>query len=127
MTNIYRVVLLVIGHDDIDAAGVERMIENVRYPNHSIAPRVMEIETREVEWTDDHPLNQERTQAEAFEELFEAVEWYHVLVENSDRKRHLIAIEARTPEEARKLVAVDWGDENIREVTRAAEEDEDAD
>lgn len=42
--------------------------------------------------------------------------FYHVLVE-IDGRRFLIAIEARSALEARKLVAADWGDENIREVT----------
>ncbi len=42
--------------------------------------------------------------------------WYHVLVETPGGKRHLIAIEAASALEARRLVAADWGDERIREV-----------
>jgi hypothetical protein len=37
-------------------------------------------------------------------------------VETSDGKRHVIAIEADSAIEARRLVAVDWGDESVREV-----------
>lgn len=42
--------------------------------------------------------------------------WYHVLVEAPDGKRHLIAIEATSAIDARRLIAADWGDNNIREV-----------
>lgn len=42
--------------------------------------------------------------------------WYHVAVDTSDGKRYLIAIEATSALEARRLVAADWGDESIREV-----------
>lgn len=42
--------------------------------------------------------------------------WYHVLVEAPGGKRYLIAIEAISAQEARRLVATDWGDESIREV-----------
>lgn len=42
--------------------------------------------------------------------------WYHVLVEAPDGKQHLIAIEAHSAMEARRLVAADWGNESIREV-----------
>ena len=45
--------------------------------------------------------------------------WYHVLVEAPDGKRHLIAIEARSANEARQLIAADWGEESVREVTSA--------
>jgi hypothetical protein len=42
--------------------------------------------------------------------------WYHVAVDTPDGKRYLIAIEATSALEARRLVAADWGNENIREV-----------
>jgi len=42
--------------------------------------------------------------------------WYHVLVESPAGKRHLIAVEATSALQARRLVAADWGDENVREV-----------
>jgi len=42
--------------------------------------------------------------------------WYHVLVDALDGKRFLIAIEATSALEARRLVAADWGDERVREV-----------
>lgn len=68
---VHKVTLLVIDTDDIGAAGVKEVLENTRYPNHCIGPRIMQIQTREVEWSDDHPLNNRNTQARAIAELFE--------------------------------------------------------
>jgi hypothetical protein len=46
--------------------------------------------------------------------------WYHVLVETpSDGRRFLIAVEATSALRARQIVAVDWGDQNVREVKSA--------
>lgn len=45
-------------------------VENARYPNHCIAPSVMQIDTAEVEWSDGHPLNHGDTTAEEFDRLF---------------------------------------------------------
>ena len=42
--------------------------------------------------------------------------WYHVSVDMPDGKRHMIAIKATSALEARRLIAADLGDENIREV-----------
>lgn len=70
---IHRVVLLIVDSDDIGAESVADVIENARYPNHCIGPSVMRIDTREVEWSDEHPLNQSDTSQKAFEELFKEV------------------------------------------------------
>jgi hypothetical protein len=43
--------------------------------------------------------------------------WYHVLVEQPDGKRFLIAIEASSAVEAQRRVAADWEGAIIREVT----------
>ena len=72
-TKIHKVVLMIVDHDDIGAADVVEVLENTRYPNHCIGPHVMHTETREVEWTDDHPLNQRGTSAKTFETLFAPV------------------------------------------------------
>jgi hypothetical protein len=42
--------------------------------------------------------------------------WYHVSVEAPDGKRYMIAIKATSALEARRLIAADFGDENIRGV-----------
>lgn len=47
-------------------------------------------------------------------------QWYHVLVEAPDGKRHRIAIEAISAIEARQLIAADWGDKSICEIKTAS-------
>lgn len=72
MTKVHKVTLLIVDHDNLGARGVVETLENHRYPNHCIAPGVMSIETQEVEWSDDHPLNNRKTQAAAAQNLFGA-------------------------------------------------------
>lgn len=54
---VHKVVLLVVDHDEVGAEEVGEVLEHNRYPNHCMAPSVMHVETREVDWSDDHPLN----------------------------------------------------------------------
>lgn len=67
---IHKLVVLVIDFDGLGAEGVRDEMTSIRYPNDCIAPGVVSIETREVEWSDDHPLNKRDTWKQAFEELF---------------------------------------------------------
>jgi hypothetical protein len=67
---VHAITLLIVDHDDLGAGEIRTVLENQSYPNDCIRPRVMRIDTREVEWTDQHPLNSTRTQRSAFEELF---------------------------------------------------------
>lgn len=67
---VHKVVLLVVDHDNLGPEGLRQEIENVNYPNDCVSPGVMSIETREIEWTDDHPLNLGRTQRAEFARLF---------------------------------------------------------
>lgn len=69
-TKVHRIVLLVVDDDNLGTAGVKNVIENVRYPNHCIAPLVISCETKEVEWTDEHPLNNADTMRQVFAEMF---------------------------------------------------------
>lgn len=43
--------------DELGPAGAVALLENARYPNHIMGPVVMDLEEREVEFSDDHPLN----------------------------------------------------------------------
>ncbi len=61
---------MVLDFDGLDQEGVKVEIENTHYANHCINPKVTNIETREVEWSDDHPLNNRGKSEQAFEELF---------------------------------------------------------
>lgn len=70
MKKIHKVTLLIVDDDDLGAASVKDEIENTNYPNDCIRPTVMEIDTREVVWSDDHPLNNSRTMLAEFRRLF---------------------------------------------------------
>lgn len=69
-TKVHRIVLLVVDTDDIGDNDVRAVLENTHYPNRCISPQVMKIDTREVEWSDEHPLNKRDTQRKAFNDLF---------------------------------------------------------
>lgn len=56
MIKVHKVTLLIVDHDDVGSE-VKQILEDQRYPNRCISPTVLQIETREVEWTDEHPLN----------------------------------------------------------------------
>jgi len=73
MVQVHKITLVVIDHDDIGAASVRDHLQDTHYPNHCIAPIVLEIDTRQVEWSDDHPLNQKRTQATEVGRIFQAL------------------------------------------------------
>ena len=67
----YKVTVLVIGDDELEESGIREEMENVRYPNHCMYPRIMEIEEADIgEWTDEHPLNQRDTKQAEFEKIF---------------------------------------------------------
>lgn len=70
-TKVHRLVVLVIDHDDLGADGVREVLEHTKYPSWCINPDVKHIETREVEWSDEHPLNQGDTCDEAYAALFD--------------------------------------------------------
>jgi hypothetical protein len=68
---VHKITLSVIDLEDVGAEEIKNILENQKYPNYCIAPRVEEQEEREIgEFTDDHPLNKGDTAREAFKELF---------------------------------------------------------
>ena len=73
-TKVHRVEVLIIDHDDLGVDGVRLEMENVRYPNHCLSPDVVRIDTREVDWDDEHPLNHRDTKDAAYLALFAAEE-----------------------------------------------------
>jgi len=70
MTSVYKIELLIVNNDKLSEDELICVIENAHYPNRCIYPRVMKIEKREVEWSDDHPLNKRDQKRQAYEELF---------------------------------------------------------
>lgn len=69
MSRVYKVTLFVL--DPGDSIGGEGelcgQLENLHHPEFVT---VMDIQSREVQWNDDHPLNKKDTQREAFDKLF---------------------------------------------------------
>jgi len=68
---IHKVELLIVDHDGTGAEEIKSVIENAGYPNDCISPNVMSITTKEIEWSDDHPLNMLNKQKSEFRKLFE--------------------------------------------------------
>lgn len=69
-TQVHRIVLFVVDHDQLGAAEVASVLEDARYPNRCIHPQVIVTETREVEWVDSHPLNYRSKAVAAVADLF---------------------------------------------------------
>ncbi|KKN69878.1 hypothetical protein LCGC14_0437020 [marine sediment metagenome] len=54
----YRVTLVIVDHDELGPDEISSVLENSRYPNHCIYPRVAHLEGLDIgEWVDSHPLN----------------------------------------------------------------------
>lgn len=70
-TKVYRIVVCIIDHEDVGAESSARMIVDARYPARCISPHVLDVEERQVEWSDEHPLNHASTSKEAWRLLFE--------------------------------------------------------
>lgn len=65
--------LMFIDFDNVGMAGAKQLIEEAELPNHIHPGNVTSIEERDIgEWHDDHPLNDRKTRAAAFQLLFEA-------------------------------------------------------
>ena len=54
---VFKIEVLVIDFDEVGKEEITYLIENTRYPNHCMSPSVKNIESREITWSDDHPLN----------------------------------------------------------------------
>lgn len=67
----HKITITVLDFDNIGEDSIVDHIENTRYPNHCINPKVLKIESKEIgEWNDDHPLNKKETSEEYIERLF---------------------------------------------------------
>lgn len=69
-TRVYKIELLVVDHDGLGESNLTDVIEHARYPNWCISPVVMAINSHEVEWDDNHPLNNRTTMRDAYDDLF---------------------------------------------------------
>ena len=69
---VYKIELCVIDFEALGESETKEIIESQKYPNYCIAPRVKAIESREVEWSDEHPLNKKATADQEYHRLFAA-------------------------------------------------------
>jgi hypothetical protein len=67
---VHKITLLVVDFDQLGSKEITAVLENENYPNHCMYPSVLNVETKDVEWSDSHPLNNSRTKRAAAEELF---------------------------------------------------------
>jgi len=68
---VYKVTLQIIDFDQLGEEDIKMQIENVRYPNDCLSPKVRHIEVRDIgKWHDNNPLNNRATAAKEFERLF---------------------------------------------------------
>lgn len=67
---VYRMEVLVIDHDQLGPDGARSALENARYPNDCMSPKVVALDERLLDWSDDHPLNKRDGWKPAYEALF---------------------------------------------------------
>ena len=71
MTNVYKIELCVIDHDEIGADGIAEVLQDTKYPNRCIKPKVVTIEGKDIgEWDDNNLLNYRDTQKQELARLF---------------------------------------------------------
>ena len=66
----FKIELLVLDFDGLGEDGVRDALESAHYPNHCISPNVKAVQAREVEWSDEHPLNKRSTADAEYRRLF---------------------------------------------------------
>lgn len=70
----YKLEILVIDYDEVDQGTgeeIKELIENQKFPNYCINPRVMAIQSADIgPWTDDHPLNKRDTSESEYRRIF---------------------------------------------------------
>jgi hypothetical protein len=67
---VHKIELFVVDHDGLGGEEVRDVLENARYPNRCIYPRVLSVDTRDIVWSDSHPLNRTSTADAEVERLF---------------------------------------------------------
>lgn len=70
-TRVLKLEVLIVNHDGLSDEEIKSVVENTKYPNWCISPEVLKLESREVDWSDDHPLNKRSTRQQAIDELFQ--------------------------------------------------------
>lgn len=67
----YKVELVIIDFDKLGPEGILDTLEETRYANDCIYPKVVNIESADIgEWTDEHPLNNSNSMLREYNRLF---------------------------------------------------------
>jgi hypothetical protein len=67
----YKLEILIIDFDGLGSKGIIEELENTRFANDCIDPKVMDIEERDIgEWHDEHPLNPSISAEEEYKKLW---------------------------------------------------------
>lgn len=68
----YKVEILIIDFDQVGAEDIKLLMEQVKYPNYCLSPRVMNIKEADIgEWDDNHLLNHHDTMQAEYNRIFE--------------------------------------------------------
>ena len=66
----YKLEILVIDFDECGES-IAGYIENANYPNDCVTPQILSIKEADIgEWSDDHPLNSNKTRDAAVKKYF---------------------------------------------------------
>ncbi|NJL54111.1 hypothetical protein HC928_02345 [bacterium] len=67
---VYRIEIMVVDFAELGEEEIVEVLQTTKYPNWCMHPKVIDIEAREVQWNDGHPLNNYETVNEEFVKLF---------------------------------------------------------
>lgn len=70
VVKVHKVEIMIIDHDQLGAEGVRDVIMNQVWPNDCIMPKVTSVESQDVEYHDQHPLNIGLLWRDAYAKLF---------------------------------------------------------
>jgi hypothetical protein len=68
MIKAYKIEILVLDFEDGGEEAIRDLVERSRHLN----AKVMSLKSVDIDWSDDHPLNQCGTSARAYQDLFSA-------------------------------------------------------
>lgn len=66
MMKVFKLEVMVLDFEDSDIEVIKEILEQNRY----LSATVMSHKSADIEWSDEHPLNESGTQARAYQDLF---------------------------------------------------------
>jgi hypothetical protein len=71
-TKVYKMTIMIIDHDRDGAELLAKILENTRYANDCMSPKVDSVQEVTVDWHDRHELNYPDKWRNAFRKLFDS-------------------------------------------------------